>query len=333
MQGMGVGSKYILTFLSYSIQVKHWTMTDHTYDISQEVRIAILDGIELRHMTWCGGQNHADLLMRLLDLNKLPSTDSRYSDAYGDIWQHTVNNDDWDTDWVYTDNRIQLLSRTDQFFLKFLTLVLSPKVRRDAKAQSILLEDFNKALLSCGFQFVPTSNVGPLNNYSAVRDSGLGSALKLARSLSEKLEAPYFNKEVERLSRSINTGDEAQLIGDAKDLLETVALTIIQQRGGQEPSSTDLQARVKAALVLLELTPEKIEKGHIAEKALKRIFSSIPNLVQGLAELRNTYGKGHGRTGNHSSLERRHAVLAVQSSLTVATFLIETHYYKSQKNK
>ncbi|WP_301426102.1 hypothetical protein [Carnobacterium sp.] len=31
-------------------------------------------------------------LNRLYNLDKLPSTDQSFSDAHGDVWQHTVNN-------------------------------------------------------------------------------------------------------------------------------------------------------------------------------------------------------------------------------------------------
>ena len=224
-------------------------MNEHGYEIGRDRRISILDGIELRGLTWCGGQNHASLLMRIYDLKSMSSTDHRYGNAHDDIWQHTVNNDDWENDWVYTDRRFQLLDGTDQIFLSFLQLVLSPKVRKNVQSQLDLSEDFNKALSTFDLRFVPTSSIGPLKNYSFVRDGGLGNSIELARNLGVKLDAPYFFKEVERLTRSVQFGDEAQLIGDAKDLLETVALTIIEQRGGEEPSSKDLQPRVKAAIL------------------------------------------------------------------------------------
>jgi hypothetical protein len=54
---------------------------------------------------------HNGWVPRLFELDKLPSTDSRFKDAAGDIWQHCVNNpQDWPADWVFTDGRLNLLA-------------------------------------------------------------------------------------------------------------------------------------------------------------------------------------------------------------------------------
>ena len=45
---------------------------------------------------YCGRLTEVEFLKRLYPIDKMPSTDSRYPNAEGDIWQHTVNNDDWD---------------------------------------------------------------------------------------------------------------------------------------------------------------------------------------------------------------------------------------------
>jgi len=47
--------------------------------------------------------------------------------------------------------------------------------------------------------------------------------------------------------------------------------------------------------------------------------------VQSLAELRNAYGTGHGKGLGQTQLAPRHAALAVNASVTLATFLFQTH--------
>ena len=37
-----------------------------------------------------------EFLKKLYPISEIPSTDSRFSDAEGDIRQHTINNDDWE---------------------------------------------------------------------------------------------------------------------------------------------------------------------------------------------------------------------------------------------
>lgn len=46
--------------------------------------------------------------------------------------------------------------------------------------------------------------------------------------------------------------------------------------------------------------------------------------AQGLAELRNLYGTGHGKNGKRAGLTGRHAKLAVGAATTLALFLFET---------
>lgn len=50
-----------------------------------------------------------------MDLTEPPSTDYRFKDAAGDVWQHTINNpDDWDRDWVFHDDRFDLAGCPDE---------------------------------------------------------------------------------------------------------------------------------------------------------------------------------------------------------------------------
>ncbi|WP_228267608.1 hypothetical protein [Acinetobacter pittii] len=62
----------------------------------------------------------------ILDLRSLPSTDSRYSDARGDLNQHYVNNSDWELEYILID-RFNFISSDENFF-KLLNLVISPTV-------------------------------------------------------------------------------------------------------------------------------------------------------------------------------------------------------------
>lgn len=59
-------------------------------------------------------------LKRMYDLGNMPSTDSRYENAEQDIWQHTVNNDDYPYCWVFEDERFGLQNGEDEIYLKFL---------------------------------------------------------------------------------------------------------------------------------------------------------------------------------------------------------------------
>lgn len=67
-----------------------------------------------------GRLEEIDFLKRIYDLKKMRSNDSRFKDAEGDIWQHTVNNDDYPFCWVFEDERFELTSGSDEIYLKFI---------------------------------------------------------------------------------------------------------------------------------------------------------------------------------------------------------------------
>lgn len=58
------------------------------------IRRDIFDAMSAKRVDWSGRLEESELLSRLFDLQTMPSTDGRFKDAAGDIWQHRVNNFD-----------------------------------------------------------------------------------------------------------------------------------------------------------------------------------------------------------------------------------------------
>ena len=56
--------------------------------ISQITRKDLFDAIIVEGIKWSGSLEEPEFLSRLYDLQSLPSTDNRFTDAAGDIWQH-----------------------------------------------------------------------------------------------------------------------------------------------------------------------------------------------------------------------------------------------------
>lgn len=74
-----------------------------------------------------GHENYMNFLNSIWDLKAMPSDDHRFSDAYGDIVQHTINNDDWNFDYLFIE-RLKLL-QDDLIYNKFLETLVSGKYR------------------------------------------------------------------------------------------------------------------------------------------------------------------------------------------------------------
>ena len=106
-------------------------MSEQSNTISTSIRRNIFDSIRIAEIYFAGQLNDVKFLLRLFDLANFPSDDPRFKTAEGDIWQHTVNNDDFERDWVFTDPRFSLMTCADLKFLDFLCETVHPVVRSD----------------------------------------------------------------------------------------------------------------------------------------------------------------------------------------------------------
>ena len=76
------------------------------------------DALIREKVDWSGRISESDFLSRLFDLESIPSNDRRHANIASDIWQHRVNNLDWDDYWVFSDSRINLIHCDDGVFLR-----------------------------------------------------------------------------------------------------------------------------------------------------------------------------------------------------------------------
>lgn len=116
----------------------------------------------------CGRLSEIDFLSRLYDLDKMPSTDNRFSNASGDIWQHTVNNNDWEDYWYFSDRRFHLSNgNDDSYILRFICEMLHPAVRDEKTQWRKYLEKFNEILEPDGYCLVSVKKVSGRDAFEA----------------------------------------------------------------------------------------------------------------------------------------------------------------------
>jgi hypothetical protein len=82
---------------------------------------------------------------------------------------------------------------------------------------------------------------------------------------------------------------------------------------------------VKETGKALRVTPDDVADDAPAAASIRRTLGSLGGIVVGLAELRNSYGTGHGKPMGSGGLRPRHARLAVGAASTLAAFLFETY--------
>lgn len=293
--------------------------------ISQLTRRDIIDSMVAEKVNWCGRLEEAEFLSRLFDLQSLPTTDGRFKDAAGDIWQHRVNNFDWDDDWVFYDSRFSLMNGDDEVFLRFLCETLHPVVRSDATESERLCQLYNEFLRNDGFQLIERTRLSGKAVYVG-RYVGIGATpgLSAARETLAGTDPGYVAQQITRMDAAV-INDPGLAIGTAKELVETCCKTILTDRGIAFSKNADIPELVKLTSKELELTPDDIPDKAKAGDTIKRLLSNLATITQGVAELRNHYGTGHGKAAGTKGLQPRHAKLAVGAASTLAVFLAETH--------
>ncbi len=299
--------------------------------ISELTRRDIIDAIQLEKVFWWGRMEETAFLSRLYDLQKLPSTDSRFSNAEGDIWQHRVNNDDWENDWVFYDSRFDLQYGDDEIFLRFLCETIHPVVRQDVTEAERICQLYNQYLKNDGFQLVEKTRISGkpvfVGRFVGLTDT---PGLKAVKESISAIDAGYVSQQITRMEAAVYN-DPSLAIGTAKELIETCCKTILQNRGVAVSSNLELSQLVKATSKELALTPDDIPEQAKAAEIIKRLLSNLATITQGIAELRNQYGTGHGKTAQTKGLSSRHAKLAVGAASTLAVFLLETHETRTKE--
>lgn len=144
--------------------------------VQLSTRRNILDGFLITRIPWHGNLDQPSFLSRLYDLSRLPSYDPRYTTAGEDIHKHTVMNNDWPDEWVFTDARFNILHSTDAEFLDFLCMTIHPAVRQNDEELTTLLEIYTNNLKRDGFTLEKTEEIAGRPIFSALETTSSKAA-------------------------------------------------------------------------------------------------------------------------------------------------------------
>ncbi|MEO7838124.1 MAG: hypothetical protein ABIU06_02130 [Anaerolineales bacterium] len=123
------------------------------------------------HKWFFGRFDLVAFLQRIFPLDEMPSTDDRFPTAAGDIWQHMINNDDWDYDYLF--NYLGITTGNDEQFLRFLEEIVHPLVRMPNE-QEEFVEIINNHLMRDGYQLQPRDQISGYPIYRAMRNGNDG---------------------------------------------------------------------------------------------------------------------------------------------------------------
>jgi len=305
---------------------------DHSdRSISELTRQNIFDAIRIGNISWSGRLTEPDFLSRLYDLKSMPSEDPRYTTASDDIDKHRVLNDDWTSDWVFTDSRFALMYASDEAFLQFLCEMIHPVVRPDSQDVQRLVQMFNGHLAPDGWEITARARLSGRPVFAGRRLMLKGvPAMGGVKSVVQVLNAEYVTQQITRMEAAIESDPELA-IGTAKEFVETICKTILSECGESASSSADIPQLVKLVREKLDLLPDNVPHRAKGADTIKRVLGNLGTVAQGIAELRGLYGSGHGKHAGAKGLQARHARLAVNAAMTLAVFFFET--YQERKTR
>lgn len=274
---------------------------------------------------WYNGQlEEPDFLNRLYDLKQLKSRDYRYKNAYDDIYQHMVMNNDWDKGWVFTDTRFNLMHTSDEEYLTFLAETLHPEVRTDKKEISQMQEIYNNHLKNDGYEIIQVKEISGKPVFGGrLKTIGSSHQVENKTEIKKYLNTEYVNKKIDLMHEYI-LKDTELAIGTAKEFIETVCKSILKKHNKTIDKNWNLGQLIKNTYNILDFKSQEANNPEKAENCIIQVLKGTTTMINGITELRNAYGTGHGKEADFVTLESKYARLIVGMVSELVIFFLAT---------
>lgn len=270
-----------------------------------------------------GRQTELQFISYFVDIYNLPSEDPRYETMRGDIIQHTVNNDDWKEGWIFEDSRIGLL-RDDQLFTEFLERIFHPDIREEENLWKPFLEEINLILKYDNLSLVATDSINGRSIYKIIANDHNKVVNQYSEEIKQKFSSEYISSQIDIMLANIDQKPNVA-IGKAKELIESTAKTILDEMNVEYKKDMDFSLLAKKVIKELGLSANEQDEDTEAGKIAKQILGNLTGIPKNMAELRNAYGDGHGKTRSFKALPPRYARLAVGTATSIVYFLWDTY--------
>ena len=211
----------------------------HRNAIREGTRRDIVDMLVLRDVPFHGRLDYLDFLKRVWPLDEMPSEDSRFGTATGDIATH-MGFGDWDDSHLLLE-RLYLARGPDDEFRKFLEAVVHPLVVPDETEALKLVDAINGSLERDGFHLVETDRISGKPAFGAKPVSFVRAAPE--PTLWEKVDRQVAAMR-EQLARAASE-EGHQAVGHlGREVMISLAQAVIDPaeaigEDGKAPSATD----------------------------------------------------------------------------------------------
>ncbi len=158
---------------------------------------------EFKTYPYYGRLSEIEFLKRLYILDKMPpGNGSQFKTLEDDIWQHTENNDDYDPNWIFTDDRFPLKKGSDEDYLKFLCEIFHPEAFIDSDVSQKYLKEINSLLRKDRYELYPINEISGRNVYSwrdiSEKEVNADSFLPFSQRMEKEIKVKSIPKKIRR---------------------------------------------------------------------------------------------------------------------------------------
>jgi hypothetical protein len=141
---------------------------------------------------------------------------------------------------------------------------------------------------------------------------------KLELTAINSLSQKYLDQQISKCNVKIVSGDYDGVVTNARTVLETIFLKIIEKIDRDYKYDGHLPKLYKDVSKQLNFDPVSQKS-----ESVKQIFSGFVSIVNGISSYRNEFSDAHGKSEtNKVILKRRHAQLAINCVMTIGDYFL-----------
>ena len=184
-------------------------------------------------------------------------------------------------------------------------------------------DSINGLIGNDGFEFYENGSISGRPVFGIRRITFLDENLIYVSGLKQvekTINTDYIRSEVKKAIESATT-DSSLAIGQAKEIIETACKYILGDLG---INYTNLDFNKLSKLTRESIGISEKEKNKKIP-GVDKVLSGLSNVASGMAELRNSYGNGHGKDSSFKKLPLRYGKLAISAASSYVEFLLDSH--------
>lgn len=152
-------------------------------------------------------------------------------------------------------------------------------------------------------------------------DGDFDECLDVSTDKLDEITNEFIQEKLKKNSVRIESGDYDGAVTNVRSLLESICKYILNEFGEKYEENKKLMDYYKAVSKILKMEPCLYRDA----PAFQQILSGFVSIVNGLSSVRNQFGDAHGPNPQKKvRLDKRHAVLAVNSARVVADYLMSS---------